>query len=154
MKRKPPSTEAELVERVGELFEAVLPETEAEETEILRRAGLDPEAVGSRLAKFASETLAHSPLNWRERAKAEREKALVHFEEYRHGLIRAASDLKAQITDILTRQPDLGSLPTVRAHFHKLEKTSSNDLESLLAELQFLEAQSQVQAPKKGGEKE
>ena len=154
MKKTPPSTDAELVERVGELFEAVPPEGEAEAEEVLRGAGLDPRVVGDRLAQFANETLARSPLNWRHRAKAEREKALAQFEAYRQGQSRAASDLKAQITGILARQPHLGSLPTVRAHFHKLEHASSKDLEGLLAELEFLEGQSGVEAAKKDGEKE
>ncbi len=154
MKKTPPSTDAELVERVGELFEAVPPEGEAEAEEVLRGAGLDPRVVGDRLAQFANETLARSPLNWRHRAKAEREKALAQFEAYRQGQSRSASDLKAQITGILARQPHLGSLPTVRAHFHKLEHASSKDLEGLLAELEFLEGQSGVEAAKKDGEKE
>lgn len=154
MKRKPPSTDAELIGRVGELFDAVPPEGQAEAEEVLREAGLDPDSVGDRLAQFAKDTLARSPLNWRHRAKAEREKTLAQFEEYRQGQPRAASDLKAQIMGILARQPHLGSLPTVRAHFHKLEQTSSKDLESLLAELEFLEQQSGLEAPKKSGEKE
>lgn len=154
MKKSPPSTNAELVKRVGELFDAVPPEGEAEAEEVLREAGLDPHAVGERLAQSANEMLARSPLNWRHRARSEREKALAQFEEYRQVQPSAASDLKVQITSILARQPHLGSLPTVRAHFHKLEHASSKDLESLLAELKFLEEQSAVEAPKKGGEKE
>jgi hypothetical protein len=154
MKRNPPSTDAELVERVRELFDAVPPEGEAEANEVLQEAGLDPDAVASRFAKFANETLAHSPLDWRQRAKVEREKALTEFEGYRQRLRRASSDMKAQITSILARQPHLGSLPTVRAQFHKFDHASSKDLESLLAELQFLEGQSEVQATKEDGEKE
>jgi len=154
MKRKPPGTDAELIERVGELFDAVPPEGQAEAEEVLREAGLDPDAVGDRLAQFAKATLASSPLNWRQRAKAERENALAQFDKDRTEQPRAASDLKVQITSILARQPQLGALPTVRVHLHKFEHASSKDLESLLAELQFLEQQSGLEAPKKVGEKE
>ena len=154
MKRKPPGTDAELIERVGELFDTVLPEGQSEAEEVLRKAGLDPDAVGDRLAQFAKATLASSSLNWRQRAKEERENALAQFERDRTGQPRAASDLKAQITGILARQPQLGALPTVRIHLHKFEHASSKDLESLLEELEFLERQSRVEAQKKDGEKE
>ncbi len=153
MKRKPPSTDAELIERVGELFDALLPEGLAEAEEVLREAGLDPDAVGNRLAQFAKATLASSSLNWRQRAKVERENALAQFDKYRTRQPRAVSDLKKQIASILARQPHLESLPTVRAHFHKLDHASSKDLESLLTELEFLEKQSGVETPKNGGEK-
>ncbi len=154
MKRKPPGTDAELIERVGELFDAVPPEGQAEAEEVLREAGLDPDAVGDRLAQFAKATLASLPLNWRQRAKAERENALAQFDKDRTGQPRAASDLKVQITSILARQPQLGALSTVRVHLHKFEHSSSKDLESLLAELEFLERQSEADAPKQVGKKE
>ena len=53
VKRKPPGTDVEFIDRIGELFDAVPPEGQAEAEEVLREAGLDPDAVGDRLAQFA-----------------------------------------------------------------------------------------------------
>ena len=53
VKRNPPSTDAEFIDRVGELFDAVPPEGQAEAEEVLRDVGLDPDAVADRLLKFA-----------------------------------------------------------------------------------------------------
>jgi hypothetical protein len=69
----------------------------------------------------------------------------MQFNKYRNKQPRAASDLKAEITGILARQPQLGSVPIVRAQFHKLDHAEPKDLESLLLELKFLEEQAKVE---------
>ena len=154
MKSKSPNTNAELIECLADLFDAVTIEGEAEAEEILRDAGLDPDAVGDRIAQFAKTTLDRSSLNWRQDAKVERENALAYFENYRQEQPPSVSDLKAQIAGILARQPNRSLPDTVRAHFYKLEHATSKDLESLLLELKFLEEQKGLADQKKDNEKE
>ena len=137
--RKAPETEQELLERVGELFDEIDPETPEELDAALQEAGFDPDAIGARMEALAREALQQSPLNWRNQAHKEMEaerQRLAAAQRVSPGPANREA-IKSSIQALVGRLgPAAGQLGT--AHHRNLEDASDDDLLSLLADLEYL----------------
>lgn len=135
MKSKP-ETDQDVLDALAALLEHEDPDDSLEDVyEDLRAAGLDPEAVGSRIADVAADAYRQSPYNWRQRARSERAEALRQLGS-RTATSRRRAELLARINAIVERSQMAQT--RVQAHFRNFESASDQDLADLLAELEFL----------------
>jgi hypothetical protein len=140
VKRKP-ETDQDLIDVLADLLEHDEADESIEEIdEELRVAGLDPQEVGARIAAIAEEAYRRSPLNWRQRAHAERIEAEGRLREHSRSRPREPRhELVRQIDAIVARSPGMLDVPRVQAHFRNFDSATDEDLADLLAELEFLE---------------
>lgn len=141
-KTKTPESSADLLRLLDELLDAASPLDLEDADAELRAVGLDPEKVGRHLARVAEDAFMHSPLNWRVRARRDRERALHALDRRKTAEPRPRADVEAKIDAILAHYPGIQGAPALRAHFHKLQGTATEEeLSSLLTELEFLRDQ-------------
>jgi hypothetical protein len=142
VKRKP-ETDQDLIDVLADLFEHDEANESIEEVdEELRAVGLDPEEVGAKIAAIAEEAYRRSPLNWRQRARAERIEAEGRLRERsRPGPPGPRDEVVRQINVIVARSPGVLDVPRVQAHFRNFDSATDEDLVDLLAELEFLEGE-------------
>jgi len=139
MNRKPPASNEEFLHHLSDAFDAVPPEGPVEAADELRAWGLDPAAVGKQLGEFARKALQTSPFNWRVRAARERERALANLHTMA-SVKKPRPELEADIQAILSRGSQKAQ-QEIRAYFHNHQgRASDSDLESLLAQVRFLES--------------
>lgn len=136
MKPKP-ETERDLVDALAEAFEHAEADLSIEEVdEELRAGGLNPEAVGARLAAVAEQAYRQSPYNWRQRAAAERAEADRRLrEKLAAKRLLSREETLREIQAITSRSSELRA----QAHFRNFEHATDEDLAGLLADLQLLE---------------
>ena len=137
-KRKPLETSEELVSAFADLFDAVEFETPEEIDAVLLEAGYDPNEIAARMRAVAVQTIAESPLNWRNQTDALEEER-IRLASLPSALLPSREDLIAGIESILARLPTVRRR-TVMAYHRNLDEATNEDLASLLAELQYLEA--------------
>lgn len=136
--RRTIKTSKDLLQVLADLFDEIGPETPEEIDATLREAGYDPDQVGARMAAAAERAIAQSPLNWRNRARQEREAAERKLSGFDSRAPQRRNDLLAEIR----RLGDLlGPRQAVAVQYRNLDDIPDGDLESLLADLQYLEAE-------------
>ncbi len=133
--KNPPETDQELLRRLGGLLDEAFPEERAEADEEIRAVGLDPAVVEARMSAFVEDLIASSPMNWRARAGAERAAELAKLGAVSRAKGRSVEDLREAVRGMLASFPQLQP----QVSFHKFESASREDLETLLAELEFLQ---------------
>ena len=140
MKRKP-ETDQDLIDALADLLESAEEDESLELVdEELRAAGLDPEAVGQRMAEVAQGAYRASPANWRQRAQAERAAAERQLRQRATRQEQQDRDeIVERINSIVARSPGPQDAPQIQAHFRNFEHATDEDLANLLADLEFLE---------------
>ena len=135
-----PETDQDLIGAIAALLESEQDAEPIEDVdEELRAAGYDPGEIGARMARFAEEAYLRSPHNWRQRAARERADAEVRLRQRSSQRERRSrSETLEQISRIIAQSPELGGSPRVQAHFRSLGQATDEDLDDLLAELEFL----------------
>jgi hypothetical protein len=146
MKRKP-ETDQDLINSIAQLLEQEDPDESPELVDDeLRAAGFDPEEIGAKIARIAEEAHRRSPLNWRQRARAERteaERRLARRSDITR--LRSRDEIVREINAVVARSPRLQGAPTVQAHFRNFETATNEDLADLLVELEFLEGETSAE---------
>ena len=135
-----PKTEAALLGRLVDLFDEEGPTTTDEIDAELRAAGIDPVELRASTDVVVEAAAKASPYHWRNRAAQERAAAEREFSQSSVPMKAPRNEIVAEIRKILGRLPALGSAPLVQVHCRNFEKSTDEDLASLLAELRFLEA--------------
>jgi hypothetical protein len=137
-KRRSIETNEDLLRAFADFLEDPDPLTTEEIDAALCEAGYNPDEVGARIEISAKQALARSPLNWRNRARAEiehqreriatiqKEQSIAEAPRNKTSLVKAIEEL----AQTATRKVAL-------AH-RDLESHTEEDLATLLAELQFL----------------
>ena len=145
---KKPETDQEFFDLFSRLMEGSLPEDIDEADEELRAAGMNPDAVGAKVAAHAAAVLKRLTEDNRKRAAAEREQFRRELDAVRLEREWTEDELKAEIAALVAQAGSSQGAPAVAAHFHKFEgRATKGDLESLLLELLFLRAKSRKSEP-------
>lgn len=134
---KAPATDKELLQALDEFLQPE-PNTPEEVDAILREAGYDPDQIAAKIKAAAERGLEESPHNWRNKTR-ELEADKKRFENFvgdtkqtRNELIEA---VKAALSNLSIKNPDLAAV-----HYRNFESATDEDLESLLADLYYLDA--------------
>jgi hypothetical protein len=125
------------------LFNELAPETPEEIQAALRAAGYAPEHVAAHMQAVADRTIAHSPFNWRHRARQEMAEESARRAALEPVLPRSRGDLLQAIRQLLTQIQ--GSAVELAAHFRNFDRATDEDLVSLLADLEYLATQQRKQ---------
>lgn len=149
--RKAPATNKEFLEALTELFEQMEPDTPDEVDAFLRETGYEPEQIAAKIKAATERGLSESPLNWRNKTQELEadKKRLSNFADIakrsRHELMDA---INAALSNLAVKNPELAAV-----HHRNFESATDEDLESLLADLYFLDA-AQVHPPGQSTPKE
>jgi len=135
--RRPPKTDEELVRVFDYLFDQTEPQTPEEVDAVLREAGCDPGEVAARMDEVAQRALAESPLNWRNRARAQHEEAVAQLKSSLSSARGNRTEVLAAIEQVLTQLAPK-QRESLTAHFRSLDQATDADLASLLGELEYL----------------
>lgn len=139
-KKKHVETSEDLVRALDQLFDQVLMDVPEEVDEILREAGYDPDELGKEMAKFVRQVSLESPMDWRNKQKfIEEEKKQLNSVPQKPQLTR--SQKEARLTALLSDQ-------RLSMAFRNFRELSDHDLDSLLAQAEYL--RSQQQEPRSG----
>ena len=143
--RKPPESEQDILNAFADLFDEIQPETSEEIDTILIEAGFEPEQVAANMQALAEKALGESPLNWRKQASRKRQQAEQGLRELESTIPTNRTDILTAFKDFAKRRPEQYRLAMLQ--FRNLEEASDKDLQTLLAELIYLESrQSQDQS--------
>lgn len=144
--RKPPETDTELLDVLTELFNELEVESDEEANQVLRAMGYDPAAVEKDIRRMVDETLATSPLNWRnKKSLIARVKDRVDSARKFYGS-RAEMEAAAQeLLSLLTKSQ------LVTAHYRNFEEMTDEDFASWLEELAFLMSENDMDSDNKYG---
>lgn len=135
MGKKGPATNRELWNVLINAFAEVEPASMEEVSSELREFGVDPEAVAKRFADRAAATLAKSPHDWRQSARAEREAALL-----KRRRVEALEGLEVSVLRQMVLERMVAS-PETQLHHRNLDEATASDLAELLADLEYLEGE-------------
>lgn len=134
-----PKTEAALLGRLVDLFDEDGPTTTEEIDAELQAVGIDPMELRASTDMIVEAAFRASPYHWRNRAPQERAVAELALSKSPAPMKGSRNEIVAEIRRILDYLPTLGSAPLVQVHCRNFEKSTDEDLASLLAELRFLE---------------
>jgi hypothetical protein len=142
---KPIRSEEELAEAFDQLFDEIpSPQTREEFNAYIREAGIDPDGFGAQIREITSKALRESPLNWRNHAENEIEKARARLEKYEKFTNRGRGDLLSLIDKVMEKiENNYPSLAPV--HYRNRSELSNDDLVSLLQELMFIAERSNIE---------
>jgi hypothetical protein len=105
--------------------------------QILRSAGYDPEQTGQEMQAVANQAMSTSPHNWRVRAYRDRERAREEYLQFRcEKTKRTRADLLGEIQSLIAKN----NLQVASA-YRNLDAQTDEDLEGILLQLEYLEAQ-------------
>lgn len=115
--------------------QALVPQSEEEADEIIREAGIDPEAWSDKMYALVQELLRSSPLNWRNVSKDELSNKAEALESIPKRLDKTKEELQELIQARLKR---LNLSPQkAPAAYRNREVLTKEDLASLLQELDY-----------------
>lgn len=132
-KRKPPETDAELLAAFADLFDEIEMESDEDTDEVLRAAGYDLAALDSEIRAIVDETVASSPLNWRNK-QAEIAQVKERFNRMQKRLL-SRPEMETTAKALIAKIPQ-SERPAI--HFRNFEEMTDEDLASWLIELNFL----------------
>ncbi len=136
-----PQSERDLVDALVDLFNEVEPDTSEEIDAVLHEAGHDPEEVTSRIKAAVERALTDSPLNWRNKARNEIEEERTRLTTFTPSVsgdrVTLLESIQRLLASLQTRNGTLAA-----AYHRNLEEATNEDLAGLLAELEYLAAQS------------
>lgn len=136
--KKPIEKPEELVEAIEDLLDQLLLSDDEEANMFLREQGLDPEDIGKKIQAAAIEALATSPLNWRNRARGEKEKAQAKLEKPS----KRKQFTRSQLLEAIERlRSQLGTDKATAVFFRNFQELKDEELADILAELEYLEAE-------------
>ena len=138
-KRKPPETDAELLAAFADLFDEIEMESDEDADEVLRAAGYDLDALDKEIRAIVDETVAASPLNWRNK-QAEIAQAKDRFNRMQKRLL-SRSEMETTAKSLIAKIPQ-SERPAI--HFRNFEEMTDEDLASWLIELNFLMEDSEL----------
>lgn len=135
--RKAPETEEELLDAFWDLLGEVVPDTEKEIDTFLKASGYEPKDLNNQAEYAFQKALETSPLDWRNRARYELNAAKARFARQDTKPSRSREE---SIATLQMLQQRFGS--AMAAHFRNinLDNISDEDLESILDEYEFLQA--------------
>ena len=141
-KRKEPEDYEDLVNALADLFDEVDPETPEEVDTILVEAGYDPNEIAAHMNATARQAMLESPLSWRNRALKGIQGEQARLEGLDNPLAKGRIEIVAAIHDLIRRM-GVEQYKLVGARFRNLEKSTEEDLASLLRDLEYLVDQQQ-----------
>lgn len=146
-KKKPVETPEDLVRALDDLLNQVLEDVPEEVDEILREAGFDPEHLGKEMADFARHVSASSPLDWRnKRADIEQAKSQLRASSTQNQMTRTQ---KEQLLQQLLLDQDRLDMAVAYRNYKEM---SDHDLDSLLADVEYLRERHEKPDGKRGME--
>lgn len=134
--QKPNRSGRELLNALNHLFSEVDPETPEENEAAIKAVGYDPGSFARRMQSIAKQAMQDSPLNWRNKARAELEEGRKRLEVNSVSPAGGRESLLSRIQTLLAQIPGKSSL--AYAHHRNLDKASEEDLLSLVEELEHL----------------
>lgn len=137
--RQAPRDDSEMLGRLVDLFEEDGPTTAEEIDAELRMEGIDPVELRAGTDAFIDSLVRSSPLDWRNCGAQERAAAELALQQSPNPTEATRAGILDAIRRVLERVPSLGTTPLVQVHCRNFEKSTDEDLASLLADLRFLE---------------